>query len=204
MSEFLQIHPDNPQPRLIAKATSIIMSGGLVIYPTDSCYALGCSLGNKEAIERIRRIRQLDNEHNFTLVCRDLSELAAYSIVDNASFRLLKSHTPGPYTFILKATREVPKRMQASKRRTIGLRIPENTVALALLEHLDQPLMSSTLLLPDDEFPLSDIDEIGQRLGHLVDLIIDGGHCGIEATTVVDLVDEGFQVLRHGIKPFPQ
>ena len=204
MSEFLQIHPDNPQPRLIAKATSIIMSGGLVIYPTDSCYALGCSLGNKEAIERIRRIRQLDNEHNFTLVCRDLSELAAYSIVDNASFRLLKSHTPGPYTFILKATREVPKRMQASKRRTIGLRIPENTVALALLEHLDQPLMSSTLLLPDDEFPLSDIDEIGQRLGHLVDLMIDGGHCGIEATTVVDLVDEGFQVLRHGIKPFPQ
>jgi len=204
MSEFLQIHPDNPQPRLIAKATSIIMSGGLVIYPTDSCYALGCSLGNKEAIERIRRIRQLDNEHNFTLVCRDLSELAAYSIVDNASFRLLKSHTPGPYTFILKATREVPKRMQAPKRRTIGLRIPENTVALALLEHLDQPLMSSTLLLPDDEFPLSDIDEIGQRLGHLVDLIIDGGHCGIEATTVVDLVDEGFQVLRHGIKPFPQ
>ena len=204
MSEFLQIHPDNPQPRLIAKATSIIMSGGLVIYPTDSCYALGCSLGNKEAIERIRRIRQLDNEHNFTLVCRDLSELAAYSIVDNASFRLLKSHTPGPYTFILKATREVPKRMQATKRRTIGLRIPENTVALALLEHLDQPLMSSTLLLPDDEFPLSDIDEIGQRLGHLVDLIIDGGHCGIEATTVVDLVDEGFQVMRHGIKPFPQ
>ena len=204
MSEFLQIHPDNPQQRLIAKATSIIMSGGLVIYPTDSCYALGCSLGNKEAIERIRRIRQLDNEHNFTLVCRDLSELAAYSIVDNASFRLLKSHTPGPYTFILKATREVPKRMQAPKRRTIGLRIPENTVALALLEHLDQPLMSSTLLLPDDEFPLSDIDEIGQRLGHLVDLIIDGGHCGIEATTVVDLVDEGFQVLRHGIKPFPQ
>jgi len=204
MSEFLQIHPDNPQPRLIAKATSIIMSGGLVIYPTDSCYALGCSLGNKEAIERIRRIRQLDNEHNFTLVCRDLSEFAAYSIVDNASFRLLKSHTPGPYTFILKATREVPKRMQAPKRRTIGLRIPENTVALALLEHLDQPLMSSTLLLPDDEFPLSDIDEIGQRLGHLVDLIIDGGHCGIEATTVVDLVDEGFQVLRHGIKPFPQ
>ena len=138
------------------------------------------------------------------MVCRDLSEFAAYSIVDNASFRLLKSHTPGPYTFILKATREVPKRMQAPKRRTIGLRIPENTVALALLEHLDQPLMSSTLLLPDDEFPLSDIDEIGQRLGHLVDLIIDGGHCGIEATTVVDLVDEGFQVLRHGIKPFPQ
>ena len=204
MSEFLQIHPDNPQPRLIAKATSIIMSGGLVIYPTDSCYALGCSLGNKEAIERIRRIRQLDNEHNFTLVCRDLSELAAYSIVDNASFRLLKSHTPGPYTFILKATREVPKRMQAPKRRTIGLRIPENTVALALLEHLDQPLMSSTLLLPDDEFPLSDIDEIGQRLGHLVDLIIDGGHCGIEATTVVDLADEGFQILRKGKKSFPQ
>lgn len=204
MSEFLQIHPDNPQPRLISKAASIITSGGLIAYPTDSCYALGCSLGNKEALERIRLIRQVDDKHNFTLVCRDLSELALYSVVDNASFRLLKSHTPGPYTFILKATREVPKRMQQPKRRTIGLRIPENTVAQALLEHLDQPLMSSTLLLPDDQLPLSDIDEIGERLGHLVDLIIDGGPCGTEATTVVDLADDGFQVLREGKKPFPQ
>ena len=204
MSEFLQIHPDNPQPRLISKAASIITSGGLVAYPTDSCYALGCSLGNKEALERIRLIRQVDDKHNFTLVCRDLSELALYSVVDNASFRLLKSHTPGPYTFILKATREVPKRMQQPKRRTIGLRIPENKVAQALLEHLDQPLMSSTLLLPDDQLPLSDIDEIGERLGHLVDLIIDGGPCGTEATTVVDLADDGFQVLREGKKPFPR
>ena len=204
MSEFLQIHPDNPQPRLISKAASIITSGGLIAYPTDSCYARGCSLGNKEALERIRLIRQVDDKHNFTLVCRDLSELALYSVVDNASFRLLKSHTPGPYTFILKATREVPKRMQQPKRRTIGLRIPENTVAQALLEHLDQPLMSSTLLLPDDQLPLSDIDEIGERLGHLVDLIIDGGPCGTEATTVVDLADDGFQVLREGKKPFPR
>jgi len=204
MSEFLQIHPDNPQPRLISKAAKIITSGGLVVYPTDSCYALGCSLGNIKAVERIRQIRQVDDKHNFTLVCRDLSELGQYSIVDNVSFRLLKSHTPGPYTFVLKATREVPKRMQQPKRRTIGLRIPEHAVAQALLEELDQPLISSTLLLPDDEMPLSDIDEIGERLGHLVDLIVDGGYCGTEATTVVDLADEGFQVLREGKKPFPQ
>ena len=204
MSDILQIHPDNPQPRLITKAANIVTSGGLIVYPTDSCYALGCSLGNKEALDRIRQIRQVDTKHNFTLVCRDLSELGLYSVVDNSSFRLLKSHTPGPYTFVLKATREVPKRMQQPKRRTIGLRIPEHTVTQALLEQLDQPLMSSTLLLPSDEEPLSDIDEISQRLGHLVDLVIDGGYCGTEATTVVDLADDGYQVLRQGKKPFPQ
>ncbi|MDG0996791.1 MAG: L-threonylcarbamoyladenylate synthase [Gammaproteobacteria bacterium] len=204
MSDILQIHPDNPQPRLIAKAANIVTSGGLIVYPTDSCYALGCSLGNKEALDRIRQIRQVDTKHNFTLVCRDLSELGLYSVVDNSSFRLLKSHTPGPYTFVLKATREVPKRMQQPKRRTIGLRIPEHTVTQALLEQLDQPLMSSTLLLPSDEEPLSDIDEISQRLGHLVDLVIDGGYCGTEATTVVDLADDGYQVLRQGKKTFPQ
>ena len=177
MSDILQIHPDNPQPRLIAKAANIVTSGGLIVYPTDSCYALGCSLGNKEALDRIRQIRQVDTKHNFTLVCRDLSELGLYSVVDNSSFRLLKSHTPGPYTFVLKATREVPKRMQQPKRRTIGLRIPEHTVTQALLEQLDQPL---------------------------VDLVIDGGYCGTEATTVVDLADDGYQVLRQGKKPFPQ
>jgi tRNA threonylcarbamoyl adenosine modification protein (Sua5/YciO/YrdC/YwlC family) len=198
MSQYLTIHPSNPQERLIKQAVKVIQEGGLVVYPTDSCYALGCHLGDKDAIERMRRLRQVDAKHNFTLMCRDLSELGTYSQVDNSMFRLLRSYTPGAFTFILKATREVPRRLQTPKRKTIGLRIPENPITLALLEQLNQPLMSTTLILPDDPLPMTEADEIRARLGKQVDLIIDGGSCGVEPTTVVDMVDGRYEILRQG------
>lgn len=198
MSQFFQIHPDNPQVRLIKQAVEIIHRGGVVAYPTDSAYALGCHLGDKAALERIRRIRKLDDSHNFTLVCRDLSELGTYARVDNTAFRLIRTHTPGPYTFILKATDEVPRRLLHPKRRTIGLRVPENRIALDLLEALGEPLMSVTLILPGDESPLTDPFEIRERLEHDVDLVIDGGVCGAEPTTIIDLADDTAVVVRQG------
>ena len=172
MSQFFSIHPENPQLRLIKQAAEIIRAGGIVVYPTDSCYALGCHIGDKAAMERIRRIRGIDDRHHLTLVCRDLSELASYARVDNQQFRLLKAATPGSYVFILEATRELPKRLQHPKRRTIGLRIPDHPVVNALLTELGEPILSSTLLLPDEELPLTDAHEIRERLEHLVDLVL--------------------------------
>lgn len=198
MSTFLVIHPDNPQERLIQQAVKIIQEGGVVVYPTDSSYALGCQLSNKNALERIRQIRQLDDNHNFTLICRDLSELATYATVDNAAFRLLKAHTPGPYTFILKGTREVPKRLLHPKRNTIGLRVPNNKIVQAILKELNEPLMSVTLVLPDQEYPYIDAREIADTLKNQVELVIDGGPCGVTPTTVVDLVDGEPVLLRVG------
>lgn len=199
MSQFFTVHPDNPQKRLIHQAVDIIRRGGVVVYPTDSGYALGCHLGDKAAMERIRRIRQLDKHHNFTLVCRDLSELGRYARVDNSVFRLIKNHTPGPYTFILKATSEVPKRLLHPKRKTIGLRVPDNPIALALLDELDEPLMSVTLMLPGDALPMTDPYDIRQTLEHELDLVIDGGFCGLEPTSVIDLVEETPRVERRGL-----
>ena len=198
MSQFFQIHPLNPQVRLIRQAVEIIRNGGLVVYPTDSSYALGCHVGDKRGMERIRRIRDLDNGHNFTLMCRDLSEISTYAKVDNSSYRLLKSLTPGAYTFILKATHEVPRRLQNPKRKTIGIRVPDHPVTQALLDELSEPLMSSTLILPGKDMPETDANDIRERLEHEVDLVIDGGHCGVEPTTVVDLVDGVARVLRQG------
>lgn len=198
MSQFLSIHPENPQPRLISQAVAIARSGGLIVYPTDSSYALGCHLGDKAAMERIRRLRQLDQLHNFTLVCRDLSELSTYAKVDNEAFRLMKVLTPGAYTFILKATHEVPRRLQNPKRKTIGLRVPDNPIARAMLEMLGEPIMSSTLILPGADMPETDPEEIRDKIGKQVDLIIDGGHCGFEPTTVVDFIDGSPQVVRIG------
>lgn len=199
MSQYFQLHPENPQARLVRQAVDIIRSGGVIAYPTDSAYALGCHLGDKDALERIRRLRQLDDKHNFTLVCRDLSELGVYAKVDNTTFRLLKAHTPGPYTFILNATTEVPRRLLHPKRRTIGLRIPDHRITLDLLEALGEPLMSVTLLLPGDSLPMTDPEQIRQRIGKLVDLIIDGGACNLEPTTVVSLVDGQPEVQRVGL-----
>lgn len=190
MSQYFQIHPENPQKRLIKQAIDIIKQGGLVVFPTDSSYAIGCHMGDKRAMDRIRRIRRLNDKHNFTLICRDLSEISTYSSVDNMNYRLLKSLTPGPYTFILKATREVPRRMQTPKRRTIGIRVPDHIIVQALLEELGEPLMSSSLIMPDEDLPLTDPYQIRLFLEHQVDLIIDGGFCGHEPTTVLDLMDE--------------
>ena len=198
MSQYFVIHPVTPQKRLIHRAIEIIDLGGLIVYPTDSCYALGCHIGDKQATQRIRKIRNLDDKHHFTLVCRDLSELSNYAIVDNSAYRLMKKCTPGPYTFLLKATHEVPRRLQTPKRKTIGLRVPSNPIALALCEELGQPLMSSTLILPERSEPLSDPQEMRELLGNQVDLVIDGGYCGIEATTVIDLVEKSPTVLRQG------
>jgi tRNA threonylcarbamoyl adenosine modification protein (Sua5/YciO/YrdC/YwlC family) len=184
--------------RLISQAVAIVREGGLIVYPTDSCYALGCQIGNKAAMERIARIRHIDSKHNFTLVCRDLSEISLYAKVDNEAFRLMKSLTPGPYTFILKATHEVPRRLQNPKRKTIGIRVPDNPTALALLEALGEPLMSSTLSLPGREQPETDAEIINQRIGKLVDLIIDGGACGMEPTTVVELSEGEAVIMRQG------
>jgi len=198
MSQFFQIHPDNPQKRLITQSVDIVKKGGVIAYPTDSAYALGCHIGDKSALETIRRIRRLDDKHNFTLVCRDLSELATYARVDNSVYRILKTLTPGAYTFILEATSEVPRRLLHPKRRTIGIRVPDNQIALALLEELGEPLMSVTLQLPGEELPLTDPYEIRERLEHELDLIIDGGFCGFEPTSVVDLSGEAAQILRRG------
>ena len=201
MSQFFQIHPVNPQPRLIQHAVEIIRADGLVVYPTDSSHALGCHVGDKCSMERIRRIRALDNKHNFTLVCRDLSEIATYAKVDNSTYRLLKSLTPGPYTFILRATHEVPRRLQNPKRKTIGIRVPDHPVVQALLDELGEPLMSSTLILPGKDTPETDAHEIRELLEHDVDLVIDGGHCGIEPTTVIDMTSGAPQVVREGCGP---
>jgi len=199
MSQYFEIHPENPQKRLIQQAVDIINKGGVVIYPTDSSYAIGCHLGDKKAMDKIRDIRKLDKNHNFTLVCRDLSEIAQYAVVDNINYRLMKTLTPGPYTFILKASREVPKRLMNPKRKTIGMRVPDHTVCSALLEELDQPLMSSTLILPGEEFPMIDPYQIRLKLENRVDLIIDGGFCGPEATTVVSLMDGTPEIMRQGL-----
>ena len=198
MSQFYQIHPDNPQLRLIRHAVEIIRDDGLVAYPTDSSYALGCHVGDKRGMERIRRIRALDNRHNFTLVCSDLSEIALYDRVDNWAYRLLKSLTPGPYTFILKATREVPKRLQNPKRRTIGLRVPDHAVVREMLLQLGEPIMSSTLLLPGDHVPLTQAEDVEERIGHQVDAIVDCGPTGIEPSSVLDLSGGSVVVIRSG------
>ena len=198
LSQFFQIHPETPQARLVRQAADIVRGGGVVVYPTDSAYALGCHIGDKTALDRIRRIRKLDDKHNFTLVCRDLSEIATYAKVNNAAYRLLRQTTPGPYTFILKATSEVPRRLMHPKRKTVGIRVPENAIAAALLADLGEPLMSVTLIMPGDEYPLVDPHDIRQFLEHDVDLVIDGGYCGMEPTTVVDLADEVPLVLRQG------
>jgi tRNA threonylcarbamoyl adenosine modification protein (Sua5/YciO/YrdC/YwlC family) len=198
MSQFFQIHPVNPQARLIRQAVEILRADGLIVYPTDSSYALGCHVGDKRGMERIRRIRAIDNKHNFTLVCRDLSEIAIYARVDNSAYRLLRSLTPGPYTFVLSATHEVPRRLQNPKRKTIGIRVPDHPIAQALLAELGQPLMSSTLILPGKEMPETEAAEIRERLEHEVDLVIDGGHCGFEPTTVIDMSSGAPQVLREG------
>ena len=198
MALLLTIHPVNPQPRLIRQAIAAMRDGSVVVYPTDSSYALGCWIGDKEAMERIRRIRHADKEHNFTLVCRDLSEIAHYARVDNRQYRTLKACTPGPYTFILEATREVPKRLQNPKRRTIGIRVPDNAVVRMLLAELGEPIMSSTLLLPGDDAPMTDAQEIRERLQHEVDLVIDGGPGGILPSSVIDLTGEAPVVVRRG------
>lgn len=198
MSQFFYVHPDNPQARLISQAVAIIRDGGVVIYPTDSGYALGCQLENKQALERICQIRRLDDKHNFTLLCRDLSELSIYARVDNSVFRLLKNNTPGAYTFIFKGTKEVPRRLMNPKRKTIGMRVPDNKIALALLEELGEPLMSTTLILPGNEVAESDPEAIRDQLEHAVDLIMNGGYLGEQPTTVVDFSDDEINVVRVG------
>ncbi|MBK1709871.1 MULTISPECIES: L-threonylcarbamoyladenylate synthase [Marichromatium] len=198
MAQFFQIHPVNPQPRLIRRAVEILLEGGVIVYPTDSSYALGCQLGEKSAMERIRRIRRLDDKHNFTLVCRDLSEITTYAKIDNQAFRLLKSLTPGPYTFIHHATKQVPRRLLHPKRKAIGIRVPDNEICRALLGELDQPILSSTLIMPDDEHPLTDPYDMRELLDKHVDLVIDGDFCGLEPTTVIDMTAEPPEVVRQG------
>ncbi|GAB7532876.1 L-threonylcarbamoyladenylate synthase [Pseudomonas sp. 3A(2025)] len=198
MSQFFQVHPENPQPRLIKQAVEIIKAGGLVVYPTDSSYALGCQIGDKGAIERIRRLRKLDDKHNFTLMCCDLSQLGLFAKVDTGAFRALKAHTPGPYTFILNATREVPRLLLHAKRRTIGLRVPGHPIAQALLAQLGEPLMSVSLIMPGDTLPLSDPEDMRELLEHHVDLIIDGGIGGVDASTVISLAEGDPQIIRVG------
>jgi len=198
VSQFFQIHQDNPQKRLIAQAVEILRKGGVIIYPTDCAYALGCCLENKKALDRIKQIRQLDDKHNFTLVCRDLSVISTYAKVDNQVYRLLKAHTPGAYTFILNATTEVPRRLLHPKRRTIGMRVPENQIALDLLDALGEPIMSTSLILPGEDLPLTDPYNMRDTLQHQVDLIIDGGFCGMEATTVINLTGDAPEVMREG------
>ena len=198
MSQFFQIHPDNPQLRLIKQAAQIIQSGGVVALPTDSCYALVCQLDDKSAVERLRRIRGIDEKHHLTLLCRDLSELGVYARVDNRQFRLLKAATPGAYTFILEATKEVPRRLSHPSRKTIGLRVPEHRIVQCLLEELGQPLLGTTLTMPGDEDSLTDADTIRERLEKLVDLIVDGGVCAHGPTTVIDLTGDEPEVVRVG------
>lgn len=197
MTRVLAIHPLNPQRRLVKQAVDTLQAGGLIVYPTDSCYALGCQIGDKSAMERLRRIRQIDERHYLTLVCRDLSEISKYAQIDDRQYRLLRNVTPGSYTFILRANREVPKRLLTPKRKTIGLRVPSHPVALLLLEELGEPILSSTLILPGDEYPLADAAEITQRV-HDVDLVLDAGSCGLEMTTVIDLSTDIAELVRAG------
>jgi tRNA threonylcarbamoyl adenosine modification protein (Sua5/YciO/YrdC/YwlC family) len=198
MSQFFSIHPDNPQPRLIKQAAQIVNSGGIIALPTDSCYALACRLDDKDAAERLRRIRSIDEKHHLTILCRDLSEISLYARVDNRQYRMLKTATPGPYTFILEATKEVPRRVSHPSRKTIGLRIPENQIALALLQELGEPLLSTTLILSEDEHPLNDPEEIRDRIERQLELIIDGGACGLEPTSVIDLTGDAPLLVRSG------
>ena len=198
MSQFFYVHPDNPQPRLINQAVAMLRNGAVIVYPTDSGYALGTLLGNKQGMEQICRIRQLKKDHNFTLLCRDLSELSLYAKVDNSAYRLLKGHTPGPYTFILKGSKEVPRRLMNPKRKTIGLRVPDNAIALALLDALGEPMMSTSLILPGQDFTESDPEEIRDRLENSVDLIIHGGYLSEHPTTVIDMSEDQFEVVRQG------
>lgn len=198
MSQFFAIHPTHPETRLIKRAVDIVRKGGVIAYPTDSCYAIGCHIGDKHAMERIRRIRGVDERHHFTLVCRDLSDIGTFAKVDNAQYRLLKSHTPGTYTFILDATRELPRRLAHPKRATVGVRVPEHPVTHALLTELNEPLLSSTLMLPGDVDPLNDAETIRAKLEHQLDLILDGGACGIEPTTVIDLSGSAPTLIRRG------
>ncbi|MDN2481404.1 L-threonylcarbamoyladenylate synthase [Vibrio agarivorans] len=198
MSQFFYVHPENPQTRLINQAVAIIRNGGVVVYPTDSGYALGCQLENKQALERICQIRRIDDKHNFTLLCRDLSEISLYARVDNTAFRLLKNNTPGPYTFIFKGTKEVPRRLMNAKRKTIGIRVPDNQIALDLLEALGEPLMSTSLILPGSDVTESDPEDIRDKLEHAVDVILNGGYLGEQPTTVIDFSDEDPVVARVG------
>lgn len=198
MSQYFRVHPENPQPHLMRQSAAILKKGGVIVYPTDSAYAIGCQIGDKAALTRIKRIRQLNDKHLFTLMCRDLSELATYSRVDNHTFRLLKAFTPGPYTFVLQATREVPRRLLHPKRKTIGYRIPDHVVTQALLEAFEAPLMSTTLVMPGGDLPLIEPEAIADILGKQVDLIIDSGSGGIEETTVVDLVEGIPKIIRYG------
>ena len=205
MSQYFAVHPTHPQPRLVAQAAAIIRAGGVIAYPTDSCYAIGCHIGDKEAMQRLRNIRKVDDKHHLTLMCRDLSEIATYAQVDNVQYRLLKKLTPGSYTFILRASREVPRRLLHPRRKTIGMRVPEHAVAQALLAALGEPLLSATLSLPGDALPLNDGEEIRARLEHALDLVLDAGSCGIDPTTMVDLTGAVPQLLRQGkgsVEPF--
>ena len=198
MSIYLQLHPVSPQRRFVRQAVTALREGAVIVYPTDSCYALGCHIGDKAALERIREIRQTDRNHHFTLVCRDVGEAARFVRIDTPHFRLLKACTPGPFTFLLPATRETPRRLQHEKRRTVGIRVPDHPVPQLLLAELGEPMMSSTLIMPGDELPLTDGLEIRARLEHQIDAVLDGGHCGIEPTTVVDLAVDPPVILRRG------
>jgi tRNA threonylcarbamoyl adenosine modification protein (Sua5/YciO/YrdC/YwlC family) len=198
MAQFFQIHPDTPQPRLIRRSVEILLEGGVIVYPTDSSYALGCQIGEKSAMERVRQIRGVDEKHNLTLVCRDLSEIATYARIDNQAFRLLKSLTPGPYTFIYGATKQVPRRLLHPKRKSIGIRLPDNAICRALLAELDQPILSTTLIPSGQELPLTDPYEMRDLLDRQVDLVIDGGFCGLDPTTVVDMTESPPRVVRAG------
>lgn len=198
MAQYFEVHPENPQARLIRQACQILIGGGVGVYPTDSSYALGCRIGDKAAMDRIRRIRRVDDEHNFTLVAGGLSEISSYAKIENEQYRLIRSCTPGPYTFILPATRQVPRRLQNPRRKTIGLRVPDSAITRSLVEELGEPIMSSTLILPGDTLPMSDPGDIRQRLEHDVDFVIDGGFCGIEPTTVVSWTEHQPVILREG------
>ena len=205
MSIYLQLHPVSPQRRFVRQAVEVLRSGGVIVYPTDSCYALGCHIGDKAALERIRSIRQTDRNHHFTLVCRDLAEVGKYALVDNWQYRLLRAHTPGPYTFLLKASRETPRRLKHERRGTIGLRVPDHPVTAMMLGELGEPVMSSTLLLPGEELPRTDARDIYDKLEHSVDLVLDGGNCGLIPTTVIDLSGDHAIVVRAGrgsLSPF--
>ncbi len=202
MGEIVSIHPENPQQRLISKVVDCLHRGGIVAYPTDSVYALGCHIGDKQAMDRIRAIRKLDKHHNFTLMCKDLSELANYARVDNTAYRALKATTPGAFTFVLKASSEVPRRLMHPKRKTIGIRVPQSNIVMSMLVSLQEPMMSVTLMMPEDEYPMTDAYEINQVLGSQVDMVIDGGYCGMEPTTVIDMTDDVPVLLRQGAGDF--
>jgi tRNA threonylcarbamoyl adenosine modification protein (Sua5/YciO/YrdC/YwlC family) len=205
MSIYLQLHPISPQKRFLRQAADCLRAGGVIVYPTDSCYALGCHIGDKTALDRIRAIRETDRNHHFTLVCRDLADVGKYALVDNWQYRLLRAHTPGPYTFLLKASKETPRRLKHERRGTIGLRVPDHPVPQLLLAELNEPVMSSTLLLPGEDLPRTDAREIYERLEHSVDLVLDGGNCGLVPTSVIDLSGDRAQVVRVGrgdVAPF--